>query len=94
MSIVKGRVGLAAALTAAVPALSLLPTPGWAQIEEIVVTTRKREESLQDVPIAVTAIGAEQIERQNINSLDDVVKLLVEVEVENHDELLGARGPD
>ncbi len=83
MSIVKGRVGLGAALTAAVPALLLVPTPGWTQIEEIVVTTRKREESLQDVPIAVTAIGSEQIERQNINSLDDVVKLAPSVQFDS-----------
>ena len=27
-------------------------------LDEIVVTARKREENLQDVPIAITAIGA------------------------------------
>jgi outer membrane receptor protein involved in Fe transport len=63
--------------------LPLWPTAGWAQIEEIVVTTRKREESLQDVPIAVTAIGSEQIERQNINSLDDIVKLAPSVQFDS-----------
>ena len=51
------------------------PTISWAQIEEIVVTTRKREENLQKVPIAVTAIGAEQIEIQGINSLEKVAML-------------------
>ncbi len=30
------------------PAL-LMPSTGWAQVEEIIVTTRKREESLQDL---------------------------------------------
>jgi outer membrane receptor protein involved in Fe transport len=44
-------------------------------VEEIVVTTRKKAENLQDVPIAVNAIGAEQIERQGISSLADIVKL-------------------
>ncbi len=63
--------------------LSLFPGSGWAQIEEIVVTTRRREESLQDVPIAVTAIGAEQIARQNINSLTDIVKLAPSVQFDN-----------
>ena len=76
-------VGIGVSLAAAVPVLALLPTAGWAQIEEIVVTTRKREESLQDVPIAVTAIGSEQIERQNINSLDDIVKLAPSVQFDS-----------
>ena len=34
-----------------------------AQIEEIVVTTRKRAENLQEVPIVVTAFTAASIER-------------------------------
>ena len=33
------------------------------RIEEVVVTARKREERLQDVPIAVSAISADMIER-------------------------------
>jgi outer membrane receptor protein involved in Fe transport len=76
-------VGLGSALSAALPALLILPLPGWAQMEEIVVSTRRREESLQDVPIAVTAIGAEQIARQNINSLADITKLAPSVQFDN-----------
>jgi outer membrane receptor protein involved in Fe transport len=52
-----------------------IPRVGLAQIEEIVVTTRKKVESLQDLPIAVDAIGAQQIERQGITSLADITKL-------------------
>lgn len=58
-----------------VATVAALPINGWSQIEEIVVTTRKKEEKLQDVPIAVSAITAEQIERQGIADLADVVKL-------------------
>jgi iron complex outermembrane receptor protein len=36
---------------------------GRATLEEVVVTSRRREESLQDVPIAVSAFSAESIER-------------------------------
>lgn len=50
------------------------PLGAWSQIEEIVVTTRKKEESLQDVPIAVSAITAEQIARQGVSDLDDIVR--------------------
>ena len=32
-------------------------------IEEIIVTSRRREESVQDVPLSVTAFGEEQISR-------------------------------
>ena len=45
-----------------------------AQIEEIVVTTRKREENLQSVPIVVTAFTAASIERKGIADLSDVAK--------------------
>jgi outer membrane receptor protein involved in Fe transport len=45
-----------------------------AQIEEIVVTTRKRSENLQDVPIVVTAFTAASIERKGIVDLGDVAK--------------------
>jgi iron complex outermembrane receptor protein len=50
-------------------------TEGWAAIEEIVVTVRKREETLQSVPIAVTALTEQQINRLNISDLADVSRL-------------------
>lgn len=50
-------------------------TEGWAAIEEIVVTVRKREESLQSVPIAVTALTEQQINKLNITDLADVSRL-------------------
>jgi iron complex outermembrane receptor protein len=43
-------------------------------IEEIVVTAQRREESLQDVPIAVTAFSAAELERRNISSALDLVQ--------------------
>jgi outer membrane receptor protein involved in Fe transport len=59
---------LAAAVLAAVP------VAGWSQIDEIVVTTRKKEENIQDVPIAVSAITADQIQREGVADLADVAK--------------------
>jgi iron complex outermembrane receptor protein len=43
-----------------------------AALDEIVVTARKREESVQDIPLVVNALTAEQIERANIQGLTDV----------------------
>ena len=42
------------------------------EVDEIVVTARKREESLLDIPESVQAIGGADIDRQNIKSLEDV----------------------
>ena len=36
------------------------------QIEKVVVTARRREETLQDVPVSVTAFNADQISKQGI----------------------------
>lgn len=47
----------------------------WAQIEEVVVLTRKTEERLQDVPIAVEVISGQVLERQGISSLSDITQL-------------------
>jgi outer membrane receptor protein involved in Fe transport len=48
--------------------------PAYAQIEEIVVTTRKRAENLQEVPIVITAFTSEAIERKGIVDLADIAK--------------------
>lgn len=62
-------------------ALALLWPPAfvWAQaetavLEEIVVTARKREESLQETPISVTAFSADALEQANMIDLRDIGK--------------------
>jgi iron complex outermembrane receptor protein len=54
---------IAAAIAAALPAPALAQEPGVAALEEIVVTAQRREESLQDVPVAISAFSEETIER-------------------------------
>jgi iron complex outermembrane receptor protein len=46
-----------------------------AQLEEIIVTSTKRAERLQDVPVSVTALTQDVIDRNNVRELGDVVKL-------------------
>ncbi|GAB3102417.1 TonB-dependent receptor [Aestuariicella hydrocarbonica] len=41
-------------------------------LEEIVVTARRREESQQDVPIAITAMSEDFLRAQNIGELEDL----------------------
>jgi iron complex outermembrane receptor protein len=42
-------------------------------LEEVVVTARKREERLREVPVAVTAIQSSELERRNLSSGEDIL---------------------
>ena len=56
-------------------ALGMVATDVMAQqLEEIIVTARKTEESLQTAPIAVTAFTAKAIEQQGLRSIDDLAR--------------------
>jgi hypothetical protein len=45
----------------------------------IIVTAQKRSQNLQDVPIAITAIGSEKLDELQINALRDIAKFLPSV---------------
>ena len=45
-----------------------------AMLEEVMVTARKREESLSETPIAITAISAEEIQASNFKNIVDIQK--------------------
>lgn len=44
-------------------------------LEEVIVTAQKRAENSQSIPIAITAIGAEQLEKLSITTTQDLVRL-------------------
>jgi iron complex outermembrane receptor protein len=54
---------------------------GVSVIDEVVVTARKRAESLQDVPIAITAFTEETIERAGIERPADFISLMPNVTI-------------
>ena len=60
-------------------------------LEEVVVTAQRREQSLQDVPVAVTALSADAIARQNIKSATDYLMLTPNVSY-TEDGQFGKRG--
>jgi len=45
------------------------------RVEEVIVTARKREESLQTIPLAVTAFSAADIENAGLRDVEDVAAL-------------------
>jgi len=64
-----------AALGAALPATAQTTPaaePTVTTLEVVKITARKREESLQDVPVAVTALTAEQLDKLAIKDLGDL----------------------
>ncbi|MGI9276819.1 MAG: TonB-dependent receptor [Endozoicomonas sp.] len=52
-----------------------------AELEEVIVTAQKREQDLQDTPIAVSAFGAEAIEQQGVKDISDVSQYAPNVEI-------------
>jgi len=58
--------------TAILAAAVLISTPAIAQIDEITVTAQKREQSLQDVPISISAMTGEQFELFDVTRADDL----------------------
>jgi iron complex outermembrane recepter protein len=69
-------------LAATVIAAALGASPAGAQeaaapaaaLEEVVVTARKREESLQDAPLSIHAFTAVELEERGVESLADLSK--------------------
>jgi iron complex outermembrane recepter protein len=48
-------------------------------LEEVVVSALKRDQSLQDVPLSIQAIGEEKLSELNVSDFSDYVKLLPSV---------------
>jgi iron complex outermembrane recepter protein len=69
-------------LAIAIGSTLFLPGLSYAQenaarggLEEVLVTARKREETLQDAPVAVSAISQERIEKFDVTSLERIAAL-------------------
>ena len=48
-------------------------------LDEVVVTAQKRSEKMQDVPVAIIALGTQKLEELHVVNLDDYVKFLPSV---------------
>ena len=61
------------ALAISASSLALMYTaPAMAQVEEIIVTSQKVEENVQDVPIAITAVSGDRLTQAVVFSLENI----------------------
>jgi len=77
----KLRVFITVLLLIATAVLIPLSSAAAAELEEIVVTARKRSENLQEVPIAITAFTETTIEQAGIDRPNDFITLMPNVTI-------------
>lgn len=78
-----------ASLLAATAAVIAMPAAGQEQqdatgLGDIIVTAQKREENLQDVPIAITAMTSDFVQSRDMTSIDRVSGLVPNVKIETN----------
>ena len=56
-------------------------TPSVGALEEVVVTAQKREENLQQTPIAITALNPQDMARQGVRDFTNLDKLVPDVSI-------------
>ena len=55
-------------------------------LEEIVVTAQKREQNVQDVPVAISVMNADSIEKLDIKNFDDVARVSPALTIQSADQ--------
>ncbi|AEE21735.1 TonB-dependent receptor [Paraglaciecola chathamensis] len=70
---------VAALATTSVYAQEAAPKAGKASIETIEVTATKRSESIQDIPVSVTALNGEALENLGVDNFQEYVEFLPNV---------------
>lgn len=83
----RGILMLGASLAALSAAPAMAQEAGASLLEEIVVTAEKREQSLQDVPVAVTAYTSERREVLGVNTVEDLARMTPSLSYTNNDRL-------
>ena len=67
-----GLLSFLAAATANAQAKTTAPAADDLSLDEIVVTARRQEEKLLDVPLAITVLTSDAIEKKGISNLEDI----------------------
>src|SRR5262245_48068907 len=69
----------AALLAYHAPALAQTPQADEGGLEQVTVTAQRRDENLQNVPIAITALTGETLQQLSVTTFDDYVKYVPNV---------------
>jgi outer membrane receptor protein involved in Fe transport len=85
MGLATAMAGVLSLALGGVPARSALAAEAAAapQLEEVVVTATRREESLSKVPVSVTAITQEGLDLRGIKDIQDVARFTPGIKVDN-----------
>jgi iron complex outermembrane receptor protein len=83
--------GVIAALSAGAPAAHAAESPeaDVQELEEVVVTARRREESLQDTPVAVTVLTSGMLELMQVSGTTDLDKVAPNLQFHSYGTLTG-----
>jgi iron complex outermembrane receptor protein len=88
MSYVRSVLVLSTALTATFaaggPLLAQTADGSSAALEEVIVTARRTEERLQDVPISITVFTQEQLNKNNVTNAVDLANITPSLSVNNN----------
>jgi outer membrane receptor protein involved in Fe transport len=72
---------LASAIIACLNTAQAQEATSSGSLEEVVVTAQKRTESLQNVPLSITALGTQQLEELHVQNFDDYIQYLPSVSI-------------
>ena len=89
------RLNFSLVISSIVAPIFLLPLTAHAQqLEEIVVTAQRREQSIQEVPISLEAYSGAQLNEQGFRSIEDISNFSpsVEIDVRVQDQDISIRG--
>ena len=84
------RTALSVAISAALVATTLSAPASAQEIDEVIVTATKRAESVQDVPLAITALTGNFIEDANLNDVKDLISFTPGVTGNSQDSFIDA----
>ena len=86
------RTYLAKSVSAAIATMVATSSPLYAQglLEEIIVTATKRSESVQDVPLAITALSGDFTQSINLNDVKDLISFTPGISGNSQDSFIDA----